>query len=469
MALNYLLSPNFQVVSTGGKPCTGGYIEVYLAGTRDKYFCSSDFSGTLHPFKIPLDALGANIVLADDSNAYDIYIYNRYGSLLMSRYNVHPAAGGSSVISGTNIISSDGSITVTNTANGVDLSVTDNEPEVIVCSGYGSIAEDGSFLLLKDKGIGDSLYLVNNELYARPGWYNYEALVTIDWYGPVRNEVETVTVNCSGGMSQMVDLDLSAYRVETLNVSGTYRSHGEKFVCAVAGLPANATARVLKLSVFRINSIVTASDGTPTEQVQSDWLETNEDEPSYIRNKPEELAASLESGTELIAGNNITLNPTAAGLEISASAGETPWTYSEDTSFNITVTASEAYSSYFERLVPITSQAVLNSGKDFAMFYQCIVEADSSNPPSTPDMTPIKLNVYNYPNHNIDEITGIFTTLGGSSLQTFASHGSVVLGRQMLSAGRLFSVFFPQGSLAEGDTLNLIVRAVYIELTGVNQ
>ena len=470
MALNYLLSPNFQVVSTGGKPCTGGYIEVYLAGTRDKYFCASDFSGTLHPFKIPLDALGANIVLADEANAYDVYIFNRYGSLLMSRYNVHPAAGGTSVISGTNIISSDGSITVTNTANGVDLSVTDNEPDVIVCSGHGSVTEDGSFSFLKDKGIGDSLYLVSNELYARPGWYNYEALVEIAWNGPMRNEVETVTVNCSGGMSQMVDLDLSTYRVETLNVSGTYRSHGEKFVCAVAGLPTNATARVLKLSVFRINSIVTASDGTPTEQVQSDWLETNEDEPSYIRNKPEELSTSLDSGTELIVGSGISLTPTAEGIEISTtSSGETPWTYTEDKAFEVTVTASDAYSSYFERLVPITSQAVLNSGKDFLMIYQCQVEADSINPPNIPDMTPIRVDVLNYPNFSIDEMTGIFTNLGGLTLQKFASHGSVVLGSQMLADGRLFSVFFPQGTLTEGDKFNLIVRAVYIELTGVNQ
>ena len=91
--LRYLVDPIFQVINTAGKPATGGYIEVYLHGTRDKYYCSSDFNGTLHPFKIPLDSLGANIVLADDSNAYDVYVYNRYGTLLMSRYNVYPVGG----------------------------------------------------------------------------------------------------------------------------------------------------------------------------------------------------------------------------------------------------------------------------------------------------------------------------------------------------------------------------------------
>lgn len=467
MALNYLLSPTFQAVSTAGKPLTGGYIETYLAGTRTKYYCASDFSGTLHPFKIPLDALGSNIVLADDSHSYDVYIYNRYGSLSMSRYNVNPAEGGG--VSSTNITSNDGSITVTNTADGVDLSVTDNSPEIIVCSGNGLVTEDGSFSLSKDRGIGDSLYLVNNELYARPGWYNYELLVDISWAGPARNEVETITVNCSGGMSQMVDFDLSADREETLNVSGTYRSHGEKFVCAVAGLPSGATARVLKLSVFRLNSIVTASDGTPVEQVQSNWAETNEDEPSYIQNKPEELTASLDSSTELVAGENVTLESTAAGVVISSTASsETPWTYHEDTTHEITVTADEASSGFFERLVPITDQSIVNSGKDFVMIYQCQVEADSTDPPSIPDMTPVMVDVYNYPSHLIDEITCIYTNLGGAVLQKFASHGSVLLGRQMLAAGRLFTVCFPRNVLTVGDKFVLTVRAVYIELTGVN-
>ena len=91
----YLLDPCFQFENTAGKPLTGGYIEVYLHGTRDKYYCASDFNGTLHPFQIKLDSLGANIVLADPSNSYDVYVYNRYGNLVMSRYNVSTSHTGS--------------------------------------------------------------------------------------------------------------------------------------------------------------------------------------------------------------------------------------------------------------------------------------------------------------------------------------------------------------------------------------
>jgi len=91
----YLLDPCFQLVNTAGKPLTEGYIEVYYHGTRTKYYCASDFDGTLHPFQIPLDSLGSNIVLASPDYAYDVYVYNKFGSLVMSRYNVTPGLGGS--------------------------------------------------------------------------------------------------------------------------------------------------------------------------------------------------------------------------------------------------------------------------------------------------------------------------------------------------------------------------------------
>ena len=101
MALNYLLDPMFQIENSAGKPATDGWLEVYIHGTRTKYYCASNFDGTLHPFKIKLDSLGSNIVLADDGQSYDVYAYNRFGSLLMSRYNVQPGSGGGgSVITG---------------------------------------------------------------------------------------------------------------------------------------------------------------------------------------------------------------------------------------------------------------------------------------------------------------------------------------------------------------------------------
>lgn len=164
----YLLDPCFQFQNTAGKPLTEGYIEVYIAGTRDKYYCASDFDGTLHPFQITLDSLGANIVLADPEQAYDVYVYNKFGSLQMSRYNVSPGNAGGAVASNINITSSDITINVTHSGNNYDLSIQDTidridnlenlvsgvtgETDYVISTGYG---DSGNFVLTnKDyKGI----------------------------------------------------------------------------------------------------------------------------------------------------------------------------------------------------------------------------------------------------------------------------------------------------------------------------
>jgi hypothetical protein len=134
----------FQITNSAGKPATGGFIEVYVHGTRDPYNCYADFNGTLHPFQIPLDSLGSNIILADDSQTYDVYVYNRYGGELMSRYNVVPG-GGAGGAGGNAIFSSDGSIITTLTGSGWNIRA--RKPETLVCTASGEIPA-GSFTLV---------------------------------------------------------------------------------------------------------------------------------------------------------------------------------------------------------------------------------------------------------------------------------------------------------------------------------
>lgn len=128
----YLLDPSFQLVNTAGKPITDGWLEVYIHGTRTKYYCASDFDGTLHPFKIQLDSLGSNIVLASPAHAYDVYVYNKYGNLVMSRYNIVPSTGDGSVIKDVvNITSKDNTINVqSNDQTNWDLSIKDTVDKV---------------------------------------------------------------------------------------------------------------------------------------------------------------------------------------------------------------------------------------------------------------------------------------------------------------------------------------------------
>ena len=236
----YLLAPTFQFVNTAGKPLTEGWIEVYIAGTRNKYYCASDFNGTLHPFQIPLDSLGANIVLANPDQAYDVYVYNKYGSLVMSRYHVSPGMAGGSGVLNITITSEDGTVSVNNNGNGnFDLSIKDTVDRIEVLEqtvsdlssnssvGYAiahayTVELDGSFDLISDAvtGIGytpnmDGFRLKSGHVYQ----FNFNALF----------ENGEFDRNCSGKLylegpntiaqEWKFDLDDSYYHSQSINGS----------------------------------------------------------------------------------------------------------------------------------------------------------------------------------------------------------------------------------------------------------
>ena len=151
LALGYLLDPAFELTNTAGKPLTDGWINVYVHGTRNKYYCYSDWNGNLHPFNIPLDGLGANIVLASPQFTYDVYVYNKYGTLQMSRYNVSPVGVGDVSVSGINeITSSDGTVEVSQYGDTFDLSV----PDITAVSG---LVEDLAELTATVTGIAEDV------------------------------------------------------------------------------------------------------------------------------------------------------------------------------------------------------------------------------------------------------------------------------------------------------------------------
>ena len=121
----YLISPTFQFMNVSGKPLVDGYINLYISGTRSKYYAFSDFEGTLHPFNIPLNALGSAVILVSPAHSYDIYVYNALGTLQMSRYNITPATGEGTVITDvTTLTSKDGTVDITaNSSTDYDLSI----------------------------------------------------------------------------------------------------------------------------------------------------------------------------------------------------------------------------------------------------------------------------------------------------------------------------------------------------------
>lgn len=249
--LNYLLAPTFQYINTAGRPLSGGaYLEVYIHGTRDKYYCASDFEGNLHPFQIPLDSLGANVVLAEDSCTYDVYAYNRYGSLIMSRYNVKPGAGGGSGM-GT-ITSSDGSIEVTPTSTGVDLKVNGQEPSVLRATA-DDLDADGSYTFSALVIDGQDLSVdENGRIRMEDGWYHYDATVRLVWEDSV-NDSATVQLYTTLN-SDVMEFDLSYAHDETVQLGGEMKitTGGTSFVLGVSGLPNGMVAQLVDLGIHTI-------------------------------------------------------------------------------------------------------------------------------------------------------------------------------------------------------------------------
>ena len=301
MALQYLLAPTFQFVNTAGKPLSGGaYMEVYVHGTRTKYFCASDFNGTLHPFRIPLDSLGSNIVLANDTGSYDVYAYNRYGTLMMSRYNVKPGAGGG--IGGT-ITSTDGSIDIHPTEDGVDLSVNGLDPSCLKVSADPRTT-DGKFHFDTLVQEGDQAY-VDNEGAIRliKGWYHFTANIQLAWNAGARNETHQVTLYTTLSNS-VIDFDISHVHTETIELSGdvSIAQDGSELVIGVSGMPTGLEASVIGMDVHAI----TGKDGHDKYYAGNGITISNE---NYIAADFDEVQEKLVAGSGVTIEGNVISAP----------------------------------------------------------------------------------------------------------------------------------------------------------------
>lgn len=261
MALNYLLSPEFQISVTSGKPNTGGWVETYLAGTRTKYFTSCDFNGTLNPFRVPLDSLGQALILAEVGSLYDVFVYNRYGTLLFSRYNVAPQDGGA--ISTANITSDDGSITVTQTEHGVDLSVNGHEASVLRATAT-TLTSDGRFTFTRRQKTGGAVDVgQQGQILAKQGWFHYDVAVKYHWDSVLSNQSVLVTLSTNVGSSVGV-FDLSYAHDVTDTLSGEWRSNADntEFHVDVSGIPQGMTVEVVDFGIHAINGGGSGSGGS---------------------------------------------------------------------------------------------------------------------------------------------------------------------------------------------------------------
>lgn len=333
MALEYLLSPEFELINSAGKPLTGGWIEVYLHGTRDKYYCYSDWAGTLHPFKIPLDSIGANVVLADPNNAYDVYVYNKFGSLIMSRYNVKcQGSGGSSTYVGdklyygqyrasnvttiANLRRNKGNINITDDGylklkSGMSYHITvrgsftvddpANEDTTLNYIEYTSVNPIKIDIDETKEGpqyfeLSYDIYRLQEDMDYQVAFAQSNGMVT-DLIVEVHS-LSNLATSAAGGDQEYeagwgIDITNNVVSVDPSILedyeytAGDYISIDENNVISVTGINPADYATHDEVYEATVTAIELVTGLIPDAQVQSDWNETDTEDPAYIKNKPD--------------------------------------------------------------------------------------------------------------------------------------------------------------------------------------
>lgn len=442
---DYLLDPAFQLVNTAGKPLTNGWIEVYIHGTRDKYYCASDFNGTLHPFKIPLDSLGSNIVLASPANAYDVYIYNVYGSLVMSRYNVKPGSG-----SGSGVIPADASygifgtneLPMNNTSNtGFQFTAKDIGGDDItfheITYPYGRIDckegvyfysatievsntstsnESVKFQVLAGKNPNQSVYWLDFD-----NTYLHKQLYTICGIANFVNE-DTFRINVSPyQLTNGVKASASQVAIHKLStvVEGEGGGGGHEYGAGWGILINNdeisvdpsiiptieyVDASVSAVSSTLISTIESVSgnlqdqiDNIPA-QVQSDWNQTDDAEVDYIKNKPDLTVYATHD--EVCAVSSILQNE-IDNIDMSE--------YVTHTELNSTVSA---VSSVLENEIQIVSAAI----------------PDVSDFVTHDEVSAVSSNLVEYVDNSIEEVNTTINNVSGDLVEYIDNSVSAVSG-----------------------------------------
>ena len=111
MALAYLLDPCQQYQNRAGVNNVNGYFEVFISDTDDHATVYTDFNGTLAPEHIGIDLNGRAVMIVDSAVPYRVEMYEPNGDLVFTQYPVWTQKSGGGV-TGTDIVSSDGSIEV---------------------------------------------------------------------------------------------------------------------------------------------------------------------------------------------------------------------------------------------------------------------------------------------------------------------------------------------------------------------
>lgn len=159
MSLAWLIDPQHQFMTKSGTINVGGTIRVFEAVTDDPVLTFKDFTGTENELSVVLDSNGRANVIADPSKAYRVEVYDRYGTLMWTAGPVWCLDASGDGATGTEVISSDGSISVVKTVTGgmtqFDISNrVDDSTDLLewIASSGDSEYHDGAFHLVYNAG-----------------------------------------------------------------------------------------------------------------------------------------------------------------------------------------------------------------------------------------------------------------------------------------------------------------------------
>jgi len=311
-----------QFLDINGQPLSGGYVEIYEAGTTTPYISFQNFDGTPNPFRIQLTTGARTVAIGKNSKRYDIYVYNQFGNLEYSRLNI-----GTSDSEGVNLTftSSDGSIIITRDGNTVDLVVKKDEDQFGTVSG-ATVDENGK-IIFNTVESGDitvnagnievealKLYHItvhlgfegstagNSYLYCKlidseGGEHKFSVdnsrskqWVEVSWdIRPSRNWI-SLEIDGLDSTTAMSKATVYIHRVNPVVGSNSGSGGGTVTDVTVNGTSvvsdgvASVTVPTKTSDLTNDSVFITASDIPPQEQ--SDWNESNSSDPAYIKNKP---------------------------------------------------------------------------------------------------------------------------------------------------------------------------------------